>query len=62
MKRACENCGGIIIYPPEKKVVFNAVLKGWVCDACEKSLMRQVREWEYNLKDKQKNERNRKNN
>ncbi|MEM4182179.1 MAG: hypothetical protein QXX68_03480 [Candidatus Pacearchaeota archaeon] len=40
MKRLCQNCGGIIIYPPEKKVKYRVDVDGWVCDSCYISLKR----------------------
>lgn len=60
MKRSCQNCGGLQIYPPEKKVKYRSDIGGWVCDACYVSLLRQWKDgWAGVFKnlEKQKNDK-----
>jgi RNase P subunit RPR2 len=56
IKKRCENCGGIIIYPKNKRVVYRSEVEGWVCDDCLIPLLRQKKDFVKELKEK--NEKN----
>jgi len=56
IKKRCENCGGIPIYPQNKKVVYKSEVEGWVCDSCFITLLKQKKDFIKELKEK--NEKN----
>lgn len=63
INKRCENCGGIVIYPPTE-LKYRKIFDGWLCDDCyyslKQSMFQTIRENKENRKvvEKQKNEKN----